>query len=100
MKQDLAGGRFPSGDFGENAAWWWIMVLALNLNAAMKRLVLGGKWVNKRMKAIRFFLIHVAGRVISGARQLRIKLGGGRRTYQWMIGLRARILELAPAESG
>jgi len=22
MKQDLAGGRFPSGDFGENAAWW------------------------------------------------------------------------------
>ncbi|MEW6419484.1 MAG: hypothetical protein AB1480_15450 [Nitrospirota bacterium] len=26
MKNDLAGGQFPSGDFGENAAWWWIMV--------------------------------------------------------------------------
>mgnify|MGYP006289486121 CR=1 FL=1 len=100
MKQDLAGGRFPSGDFGENAAWWWIMVLALNLNAAMKRLVLGGKWVNKRMKAIRFSLIHIAGRVVSGARQLRIKLGGGCRSYEWIIRLRGRILQLAPAASG
>ena len=100
MKQDLAGGRFPSGDFGENAAWWWIMVLALNLNAAMKRLVLGGKWVNKRMKAIRFYLIHVAGRVIAGSRQLRIKLSGGVSSYEWMIRLRARILQLAPAASG
>lgn len=100
MKQDLAGGRFPSGDFGENAAWWWIMVLALNLNAAMKRLVLGSGWVRKRMKAIRFSLIHVAGRVIVGARQLRIKLSGGRSSYEWMIRLRARILQLVPASSG
>jgi hypothetical protein len=45
MKEDLAGGTLPSGDFGENAAWWWIMVLAFNLNAALKSLVLGGRWV-------------------------------------------------------
>ena len=62
MKEDLAGGRLPSGDFGENAAWWWIMVLAFNLNAALKGLVLGGQWVNKRMKAIRFHLINIAAR--------------------------------------
>ncbi len=43
MKEDLAGGKLPSGDFGENAAWWWMMILALNLNQAMKRLVLGKK---------------------------------------------------------
>jgi len=42
MKEDLAGGTLPSGDFGENAAWWWIMVLAFNLNAALKGLVLEG----------------------------------------------------------
>ena len=58
MKEDLAGGRLPVGEFGENAAWWWIMVLAFNLNAVMKTLVLGGSWVNKRMKAIRFHLIN------------------------------------------
>jgi len=37
MKEDLAGGKLPSSDFGENAAWWGIMILAFNLNAAMKQ---------------------------------------------------------------
>ncbi|MBN1829321.1 MAG: transposase, partial [Deltaproteobacteria bacterium] len=37
MKGDFAGGKLPSGDFGENAAWWWIMILAMNLNMIMKR---------------------------------------------------------------
>ncbi len=32
MKDDLAGGRLPSSDFDENAAWWWIMIIAFNLN--------------------------------------------------------------------
>ena len=41
IKEDLAGGKFPSGLFGANAAWWQIMILAHNLNVAMKRLVLG-----------------------------------------------------------
>ncbi|HVC62360.1 MAG TPA: transposase [Acetobacteraceae bacterium] len=41
MKNDLAGGQLPSGLFGANAAWWALMILAHNLNAAMKRLVLG-----------------------------------------------------------
>jgi len=40
MKSDLAGGQLPSGLFGANSAWWALMILALNLNAAMKRLVL------------------------------------------------------------
>jgi hypothetical protein len=40
MKEDLAGGKLPSADFGENTAWWSIMVLAFNLNAAMKQVVL------------------------------------------------------------
>ena len=41
MKEDLAGGKLPSCLFGANAAWRHIMILALNLNSAMKRLVLG-----------------------------------------------------------
>src|SRR5665647_2099409 len=35
MKEDLAGGKLPSSDFGENAAWWWMMILALNLNSCL-----------------------------------------------------------------
>jgi hypothetical protein len=39
MKEDLVGGRPPSGQFGVTAAWWHIMILGLKLNSAMKRLV-------------------------------------------------------------
>ena len=51
MKGDFAGGTLPSGDFGENAAWWWIMVLAMNLNSAMKQLALGKSWSSRCKKA-------------------------------------------------
>jgi hypothetical protein len=57
------------------------MVLAFNVNAAVKRLVLGESWANRRMKAERFWLIYPPGRVLDGGRQLSIRLVGGiRRT--------------------
>ena len=57
LKTDLAGGRLPSGLFGTNAAWWAISVLAFNLNSSLKQLVLGDRWVSKRLKAIRYGII-------------------------------------------
>jgi len=98
MKEDLAGGRLPSGYFGVNAAWWQIMILALNLNSAMKRLVLGEKWVDKRMKAIRFWLIKLPGRVLNRARKLRVRLVGGHPSNETLYEMRRRILSLC--ESG
>ena len=74
IKDDLAGGRLPSGLFGANAAWWAIMVLAHNLNAMMKRLVQGGDWAARRMKAMRFHLIALPGRVVRHARRLIVRL--------------------------
>jgi len=96
MKQDLAGGKLPSGDFGENAAWWWIMILALNLNAAMKRLVLGQSWVPKRMKAIRFALINLAAQVVDSSRYLLVRLSKGHRSLKWLLDIRAKIAMLSP----
>ena len=74
LKEDLAGGRMPSGLFGANAAWWAIAVLTFNLNSAMKRLALGGQWVRRRMKALRFGIICLPGRVVSHARRLVINI--------------------------
>ena len=95
MKDDLAGGKFPSGDFGENAAWWAIMILAFNLNSAMKRLVLGGGWARKRMKAIRLEVINLPGRVIHHARQLIVRLTKDHPSNRILFGARRRILQLA-----
>jgi hypothetical protein len=81
MKEDLAGGRFPSSDLGENAAWWSIKVLAHNPNTAMKNLILKGSWIIKRMEAMRFHLINLAGRVMERSRQLSILLAGNHPSF-------------------
>jgi hypothetical protein len=100
MKDDLAGGKLPSDDFGVNAAWWWIMILALNLNAAMKRLVLGKSWIPKRMKAIRFHLINLPARVMKRSRELFVRLPKNHPCVDWLITIRARIASFAPASPG
>jgi hypothetical protein len=99
MKDDLAGGRLPSGKFGGNAGWWGIMILALNLHSAFKQLALGGDWVRRRMKAIRFGLLHVAARVIVHARQFLIRLKPSQ-TLDTLLAARKRILTLASAPAG
>ena len=95
MKDDLAGGTLPSGLFGANAAWWAIMVLMHNLNAAMKRLVLGPAWVARRMKAVRFHLIALPGRVLQRSRRLIIRLAAGDGGLDLVLAARRTILALA-----
>jgi hypothetical protein len=100
MKDDLAGGSLPSDDFGENAAWWWIMILAFNLNAMMKRLALGKSWVPKRMKAVRFSFINIAGRVINRSRSYIIRLTKNHPSLDLLIEARRAIMQLRPLPSG
>jgi hypothetical protein len=100
MKEDLAGGKLPSSSFGENAAWWWIMILAFNLNSAMKQLVLQGSWAAKRMKAIRFSLIGLPGRVVDHARGLIIRLVKNHPSLEVLVKARERIMELGCSPSG
>jgi hypothetical protein len=99
QKSDFAGGRLPSGKaFGANAAWWHIMVLAMNLNTVMKRLVLAKideHWLTRRMKAIRFHLINVAGRIVEHARRFVICLARDHPSTELLFRARERIRALA-----
>ena len=94
MKEDLAAGHLPSARFGANAAWWSIMVLAFNLNSLMKRLVLPKGWAPKRLKAIRFGFINVAGRLLIRSRQLTIRLSGSHPAYELIMEARRRLSAL------
>ena len=94
MKEDLAGGHLPSARFGANAAWWGIMVLAFNLNSLMKRLVLPKEWAPKRLKAIRFGFINLAGRLVIRSRQVIIRLSGGHPAYELLLEARRRLRAL------
>jgi hypothetical protein len=96
MKSDFAGGKLPSGDFGENAAWWWIMILAMNLNTIMKRLALGGSWVSRRMKAIRFSFNTIPGRIVERSREMIIRLVKGHPALELYLEARRRIMGMIP----
>lgn len=100
MKEDLACGKLPSDDFGENAAWWWVMVLALNLNAAMKVLAMGESWAKKRMKAIRFNLINLPARIVDRSNSLWIRLSENHPSLELLLSIRNKIAALVPAPSG
>jgi hypothetical protein len=100
MKDDLAGGRLPSKLFGANAAWWGTMILALNLNTLMKRLVLGAGWVPKRMKAIRYWIINLPGRLRDHARQLTLRLSAGHPSAPLLIEARRTLAAMAAGPSG
>ena len=70
------------------------MILAFNLNSLMKRLALPEGWESKRLKAVRFGLINLAGRVVSRSRQLLIRLSGSHPAYQILLEVRRRLRAL------
>lgn len=100
LKSDLAGGRMPSGRFGANAAWWALTILAHNLNAVLKQVVLGPAWAAKRMKALRFQLIALPGRLVRHGRQLILRLGADAKTMATLLAARRAMLALEAGPSG
>jgi hypothetical protein len=74
MKNDLAGGVLPAKRFFANAAWWRLNALAYNVLSVMKRRALPQAWWPTRLKALRFHLLHMAGRVVEHGRRLFLKI--------------------------
>jgi hypothetical protein len=72
MKNELAGGQFPSNKFGANAFWWLMMIFSLNIIQLYKILILDDSWRTRRMKAFRLHFIYLAGRVTNRSRRLFI----------------------------
>ena len=94
QKEDLAGGTLPSGSFGQNAAWWQMMVIALNLGVMMKRRVLKGEWEAKRMKAMRFRIINLPGSFVMHANRTWLKVSADEETFRTLVAARATIAAL------
>lgn len=74
QKSGFAGGQMPSNKFGQNAAWWQIMILAFNLNRLMQVVALPKRLKNKKIKSIRYHLVSLPGCVVSHARKLAVRV--------------------------
>jgi hypothetical protein len=56
--------------------------------------------VTKKMKAIRFALINLPGRVMEHVRELSIRLAGDHPSFAVLVKARMKIMELGYAPSG
>lgn len=74
MKNDLAIGVLPSKYFFVNAAWFRINAWTYNVLSVMKRKALPQSWWPWRLKALRFNLLNIAGKIIEPSRQLLLKI--------------------------
>jgi len=94
VKNDLAGGVMPCGRFFANAAWWRLNCFCYNVISVMKRKALPKAFWPARMKALRFHLIGVAGKVVSHARSTFLKITEGLICYR---EARSHLLEFSSA---
>ena len=94
VKKDLAGSVMPCGRFYANAAWWRINCLCYNVISVMKRKALPKSFWPVRMKALRFHLIGVAGKVVSHARMTFLKVSEGLIGYR---EARSQLVEFSSA---
>ena len=94
VKNDLAGGVMPCGRFYANAAWWRLNCLCYNVISVMKRKALPKSFWPTRMKALRFHLIGVAGKVVSHARMVFLRITEGLMGYR---EARSQLVEFSSA---
>jgi hypothetical protein len=94
IKNDLGGGVMPCGRYYANAAWWRLNCLAYNVISVMKK-ALPQSWWSYRMKALRYWLIGVAGRIIKKSRQIILRFYGTKEVGELYCEARRKLYEMA-----
>jgi hypothetical protein len=95
-KNELGAAVPPCGRFGANAAWYRLSLLTYNVLSALKSLALPPALSTARPKRLRFTVFTLAGRLVSHAGQLWLRVS---RAAECLAGLRAarqRLALLAP----
>jgi hypothetical protein len=77
IKNDLAGGMLPCGEFGANSAWFRLQCLAWNLVRTLQQYALPDDFKNCHLKKLRLWIFNIAGKVVEHSRKLILKLREG-----------------------
>jgi len=97
--KELKGGfgleHVPCNDFGGNAVWFGIVILAYNLFIASKIFLFPKSWVKKTIRTIRWEFVCMAGKVIRHSRQLILRICSAlRETFEIYVEARQKCCEL------
>ena len=96
-KNELGAGVPPCGRFGANAAWYRLSLLTYNVLSAMKWLALPPSMETARPKRMRFMLFSIAGRIVSHAGKLVLRVGREAEALASLIAARIRIAQVGAA---
>jgi hypothetical protein len=80
--------QMTSGEFGANALWFALGVLAYNLTQAQKLLFLDERWRSKTIATLRWQLIETAGRLVRHGRRLILRLATSLEKYRLFLEVR------------
>jgi hypothetical protein len=96
-KNELGAAVPPCGRFGANAAWYRLSLLTYNVLSALKSLALPPHLSAARPKRLRFTLFTLAGRLISHAGRLRVRISAEAERLAGLIAARVRLALVAQA---
>ena len=94
-KNELGAAVPPCGRFGANAAWYRLSLFTYNVLSAMKSLALPAHLNTARPKRLRFALFTLAGRLITHAGQLVVRISAEAERLVGLIAARTRLAALA-----
>ena len=84
----------PCGRFGANAAWYRMSLLTYNILSAMKWLAVPPPMETARPKRMRFALFSLAGRLVSHAAKLVLRIAREAEALASLITARIRIAQV------
>ena len=96
-KNELAAAVPPCGRFGANAAWYRLSMLTYNVLSAMRWLALPPSMEAARPKKMRFSLFNLAGRIVSHAGKLVLRVGRDAEALAALITARTKLATIALA---
>ena len=94
--QELGLGRLPFQALAPNVAWFEFALLAQDLLAWLRLLVLEGELALAKPKRLRHRLLHVAGRVTRSGRRRTLHLPRAWPWHKQLLAAFARVAALAP----
>ncbi len=96
-KNELGAAVPPCGRFGANAAWYRLSLLTYNVLSALKSLALPPSLSAARPKRLRFAVFTLAGRLVTHAGRLRLRVSAAAERLAGLIAARVRLALLAQA---